>query len=371
MRPKLSYYSYDSLENPWVSGGGALRDFEVLRRFAKQAEVTLYTGCYPGFKEENRDGVHIKGLGFGNSNGLCRLSFSLAANFRMLFDNADAIGISPSIYAPILAFLFRNRRSYLVMHHSVGSQSFRKFGLLGLMPFLYEIILLKSGCNYFISNRALANRIKRRNPSAKVQLTSNGFDPALLELQTKPSDPPFILFLGRFDIYMKGLDNLIKAYTEAAALKNVDLVLAGRSTPENLEKIRTLIPESARSHVRLETDISEARKSELLSSCLFFCSPSRFEGFGIAALEANAAGKAALVTDTDGFRDSLALGETALAVPPDDIHALTAGMFRLIEDGSLRDDMGRKGRERAKAFGWDAIADREWNWVENILKGSA
>ena len=84
--------------------------------------------------------------------------------------------------------------------------------------------------------------------------------------------------------------------------------------------------------MRFETGISEERKAELLASCLFFCSPSRFEGFGIAALEANAAGCAVLATDVDGFRDSLALGETALAVPPNDPSALKTAMIRLIQD---------------------------------------
>jgi glycosyltransferase involved in cell wall biosynthesis len=113
----------------------------------------------------------------------------------------------------------------------------------------------------------------------------------------------------------------------------------------------------------LELDITEARKAELLASCLFFASPSRFEGFGIAALEANAAGRAVLATDTDGFRESLLLGETALAVPVEDPDALQAGMLRLIVDAELRESLGRRGRERARAFSWDAIAEKEWEWI--------
>jgi glycosyltransferase involved in cell wall biosynthesis len=123
------------------------------------------------------------------------------------------------------------------------------------------------------------------------------------------------------------------------------------------------VPPHARERVRLELGVSEARKAELLSRCLFFASPSRFEGFGIAALEANAAGNAVLATDTDGFRDSLALGETALAVPVEDEAALREGLVRLLEDDALREDLGRRGRDRARAFSWDAIAAKEEAWV--------
>jgi glycosyltransferase involved in cell wall biosynthesis len=118
----------------------------------------------------------------------------------------------------------------------------------------------------------------------------------------------------------------------------------------------------------VESDVSEQRKRELLSGCLFFASPSRFEGFGIAALEANAAGVAVLATDTDGFRDSLALGETALAVPVEDRLALKAGLIRLATDATLREALGRAGRERARGFSWDAIAEKEWAWIASGIQ---
>lgn len=254
----------------------------------------------------------------------------------------------------------------MVLHHYIGKQSFRKLGFIGIFPFVYEQLMLRLGRTYFVSNRAVRDRIQYMNSSARVELTTNGFDPALLHLESKTSTPPFILFVGRFDVYMKGLDLLIPAYLETVADEGIDLVLAGRASDKDAREIRNLIPESMRARIRLELNISTDRKSELLSSCLFFCSPSRFEGFGIAALEANAAGKAVLATDTDGFRDSLALGETALAVPPENHEALKSAMIRLMEDAGLRERLGRQGRKRAEAFGWDAIAEKEWEWIQEI-----
>ncbi len=367
---RLSYYSYDSLGNPWVSGGGAVRDFEVLKRFAPHAEITLYVGRYPGFKEQTREGVRMWGLGFGSSNWLCRLTFSLAANIRLLFDQSDILGNSASIYAPVLAGFLRGRRFYSVYHHRVGKGSREKFGAWGKVPELLEKWMFRLGRRYAVSNASLAAHIHAVNPSAEVFVTSNGFNSNLLSLPSRPAAPPFILFLGRFDIYMKGLDLLIPAYVKIAAGQGIDLVLAGRSTPEALEKIRQMLPghtgntePGSLGKVRMETDISETRKAELLAACLFFCSPSRFEGFGIAALEANAAGKAVLASDVDGFRASLAFGETALAIAPGDITALEFGLSQLVRDAELREKLGRQGRERAGDFSWDKIAEKEWNWV--------
>jgi glycosyltransferase involved in cell wall biosynthesis len=191
----------------------------------------------------------------------------------------------------------------------------------------------------------------------------------LLEAPRAPGAAPFVLFVGRFDVYMKGLDLLVPAWADTLASRGIDLVLAGRGSATDIATLRGLVPAELSSRLRLESSISGERKRELLSTCLFFASPSRFEGFGIAALEANAAGCAVLATDNDGFRDSLALGETALAVPVEDPAALREGLLRLATDEPLRSALGSRGRERARAFSWDAIAEREWNWVSAPKSG--
>ncbi len=361
---RLSFYSYDSLGNPWVGGGGAVRDFEILRRLTSRAQVTLIVGRYPGFKPGLREGVQVRGLGLGRGNNwLCRVTYAFAANVHVLFNRADVMGNSVSIYAPILTGLCRRGSFYQVLHHYIGIRAIKKCGPFGAISFFYERLFLRFGKNCFVLNALLGKRIARVNPKAHVELTRNGFDPGLLNLESRTASPPFILFVGRFDVYMKGLDFLIPAYAEAAAPRDVDLVMAGRACPLDLQQLNKLIPDSLRGRIRLELDVSDERKSELLASCLFFCSPSRFEGFGIAALEANAAGKAALVMDTDGFRDSLVFGETALAVPTGDVEGLKEGMRRLMDDAELRERLGRQGREHARAFSWDSIAEKEWGWI--------
>src|SRR5690606_23408357 len=134
-RLRLSYYSYDSLGNPWVSGGGAVRDREVLARMTHDVDITLYTARYPGFREREADGIRIRGLGFGRSNAVCRLTYALAANFRILFDRADRIVNGASLYAPVLLGVFRGKRHGIFLHHYVGKEAVRKYGAAGWIPF--------------------------------------------------------------------------------------------------------------------------------------------------------------------------------------------------------------------------------------------
>lgn len=388
-KKRLSYYSYDSLGNPWVSGGGAVRDFEALKRYAARWDVTLYVGRYPGFVPGDREGVRIRALGWGRGNLVCRITFGVMANLRILFDSADRIGNSLSAFAPILTGVLRRDRFFAVLHHIVAGDSLKKFGALGVIPLALENLMLRLGRNFIVSNGSVAGRILALNPRARVLTTANAIDASLLRLEPLEARPPFILFLGRFDVHMKGLDLLLRAFEEATVNAPVEaaatqdaldpgapaprpeapalprLILAGGASPEALESVRRLIPPRCADRVELKPNVSEDEKRRLLSGCLFFASPSRFEGFGIAALEANAAGKAVLVTDTDGFRASVKKDVSALVVPVGDVAALNAGLRALIADAGLRGRLGAGGREWAKGFDWDAIVEKEARWIGN------
>ncbi len=374
-RFRLSYYSYDSLQNPWCAGGGALRDFEVLRRFAKKWDVTLYVGQYPGFSPVDMEGIRIRALGFGRSNWVCRLTFALAANLRLVFDGADAIGNSLSPFAPVLSGLLRRGRYFAVIHHRVGRDSLQKFGIAGYMPLILESVLFRGLRHFLVSNRSVADKIRKINPSGRVFVTSNSIDQTLLSTEPKVAEQPFILFLGRFDIHMKGLDILVNAYNGLVSAHGGNdlprLVLAGAASPVAQAAVRKLIPESLTASVDLRPNVSDAEKRELLSSCLFFCGPSRFEGFGIAALEANASGKAALVTDTDGYRDSVNPGKTAIMVAPGNVQALLAAMETLIRNPERREALGKAGREWARGFNWDRIAETEMQWIASMREAGS
>jgi glycosyltransferase involved in cell wall biosynthesis len=71
----------------------------------------------------------------------------------------------------------------------------------------------------------------------------------------------------------------------------VRLVLAGRGAAHAIADLERRAREGGiAGRVELRPNIDEGEKRRLLSSCLLFCTPSRFEGFGIAVLEANARG---------------------------------------------------------------------------------
>jgi glycosyltransferase involved in cell wall biosynthesis len=76
--------------------------------------------------------------------------------------------------------------------------------------------------------------------------------------------------------------------------------------------------------------------------------PSRYEGFGYAALEAMACGKPVLGFACGSVEEIVVDGESGFLVGVDDIDGLQRRAEELANDDGLRDAMGRSGRGRAE-----------------------
>jgi glycosyltransferase involved in cell wall biosynthesis len=86
------------------------------------------------------------------------------------------------------------------------------------------------------------------------------------------------------------------------------------------------------------------------AQCVLY--PSLYEGFGIPVLEALACG-APVVTSAGTAMEEVADG-AAVLVDPRDAEAIAAGITEAIQ---RRDELGRRGIERARAYSWDAAAE--------------
>jgi glycosyltransferase involved in cell wall biosynthesis len=75
---------------------------------------------------------------------------------------------------------------------------------------------------------------------------------------------------------------------------------------------------------------------------------SLHEGLGTSLLDAMAAGKATVASETGGIPEVVAGGETGLLVPPRDHQALASAIAALLKDAGRRAAMGQAGVERVK-----------------------
>ena len=96
--------------------------------------------------------------------------------------------------------------------------------------------------------------------------------------------------------------------------------------------------------------------------------PSRFEGWGIVAVEAAACGKPVVGSDIPGLRDAVQDNATGLLSPPENIELLTDNAIRLLSDPDLRLQMSRNSLKWAAEFRWEAITEKRKKIYKTIIE---
>ena len=89
-------------------------------------------------------------------------------------------------------------------------------------------------------------------------------------------------------------------------------------------------------------------------NALVFVFPSRFEGFGLPALEAMACGAPFVLADATSLPE--VGGDATMYFPVGDSEALSSVLLTLLNDVVLRRDLSQRGLNRAASFTWEATA---------------
>jgi glycosyltransferase involved in cell wall biosynthesis len=96
--------------------------------------------------------------------------------------------------------------------------------------------------------------------------------------------------------------------------------------------------------------------------------PELGEGFGLAALEAMAAGLPVIATDVGPLPELVGDGRAGFIVRAGMAEELAEALVRLAKDGDLRDRLGERGQQRAAAdFSLDRMVDRTLSVYEELL----
>ena len=99
-----------------------------------------------------------------------------------------------------------------------------------------------------------------------------------------------------------------------------------------------------------------------------FCAPSTgYESFGIVLLEAMAAGKPIVATDIAGYRSVLEDSREGLLVEPESELALADAIVTLLQDATLRREMGARGQDKAPRYDWAIIAGRVLDLYHQVV----
>lgn len=193
---------------------------------------------------------------------------------------------------------------------------------------------------YTFSNWAREIYIEHGVQRNKVDVIYPGFDvPALPKRKTEHETINF-LFIGR-EFARKGGPLLVEAFERLREnQKNVSLTIVTREK----ERVKptagvTVLPFMNRAKLY----------EEVYSAADVFVMPTEAEGWGFTNAEAMSFALPVISTRISAIPEIVEHGVTGLLIEPGDCGALADAMSRLAESGDLREEMGRRGRERFTA----------------------
>lgn len=362
---KIIFSTYDDIKNPYYGGGGALVFHEVARRLAKKYLVCVYTGSYPGAKNEVIDRVIYKRVGpkwvgpfLGQlSFHLFLLPYVIKEKYIVWFES-----FTPPWSASILPIFTRKPVVGVTQFFDADAKA-KQYKI----PFQYIERLNIQLYKYVI---ALTDHINSKllslNPRLKTFIIPNGVTiPRILNQVSH--EKPYILFVGRLEINQKGIDLLLAAFAKASKLINDKLYIAGSGQDKDITYINNRIQSlGIENRVTLYGKVKGKVKDTLFSQAKYVIIPSRYESLCIVGLEALAYGKPVLCFDIPGLRWMSSL--VAQKVKPFSETLLYKEILHLSGNRKLRKRMSNNAVHLVRQYNWNSVSEKYIEVIHHITQ---
>ncbi|WP_197537375.1 glycosyltransferase [Modestobacter italicus] len=337
------------------AGGGSLRTHEVNRRLATRDHVTVLVQRFPGALDRVQDGVSYRHIGIGNgANRLTRLlGYMVCLPAAVRRHEADVV--VEDFFAPISSLgapAWTGRPTLGVVQWLNAEDKARQYKL----PFpLVQKWGVRRHRRLVAVSLDVGQQLQALNPDAEVDVIGNAVAPEAFV--PRPRLGVDVVFVGRLETEQKGLDLLLHGWAAACTDLGARLLVAGTGPDER--RLRDLADElGISSQVDFLGWVSGAEKYELLASARLVAMPSRFETFGLVALEGMATGTPVVAFDLPCLRELLPEG-CGHRVPDMTADAYGEALRARYTDLAWLEQARARGRVLAGHYDWDAVADRQ------------
>ena len=180
-------------------------------------------------------------------------------------------------------------------------------------------------------------------------------------------DERVVLFVGRIDP-IKGIDTLIDAaeimivqwFDRARRRRSSSSAAISTPTAPRLALWRTLPTRSnsaaSRPRFRLVGSQPQDQLPVFYAAADVVAVPSRYESFGLVAVEALACGKPVVASRVGGLRFTIDEGTTGFLVKPQSPQALAGALEQILGDETLRTAMSAAARPSVARYDWSYVA---------------
>ena len=233
----------------------------------------------------------------------------------------------------------------------------------GLARSLLRRVLSQSGAVTTVSSW-LAGQVKAMAPDSNPIVSPM---PAATDLFTPGGSRHArrLLFVGRLNA-QKGIGLLLDALAAMRQPAELDVIGDGQDR-DTLREQATRLGVAGRVH--WHGALPQPRLLEFYRAATALVVPSREEGFGLVAVEAQLCETPVVAFASGGLSDTIEDGVTGFLVPPGDAAAMAVALD-LVVSSEARQDVGRAGRQSALArFAPDSVARRYRKLYDSLLNG--
>ncbi len=284
---------------------------------------------------------------------------------RKILQTCDVIHAAIEPYAPLGAWLASNRPFLMTAHGSYITLLPRRHWPAGAI-YAHAFRRSQMICVSHYTQKVAQSQLS----GLHTRVINNGVDAERfvdLPPLTEPKRGPTVLAVGAIKP-RKGSLELVQAMAIVRqSVPGVQCVMLGDLTamPDYVAQVQAAIREQQLDDcAHLLGHVPENVMKSWLGAADVFALPSmnsgdKFEGFGLAHIEASAAGLAVIGTRDCGTEDAIVDGVTGLLISQKQVSSeLPAAIIRLLSDPALAARMGAAGRDHARQQTWDHVAQQ-------------
>jgi len=351
-------------------GHYALHHLEAVARIASGLRIVA---VHPGERPDPAWAARLDGYGIE----WMPASRYVPGSFDLLHC-PDPMGMQADYLSP-LAF-FDEPRLSVTFHDLIPLRFYRERIGVNWPSYLNRLDLWKRSPAHFLCNSSHTAQELRQEfgmPESRVMAVGAGLnresasgrtvDPQALRARLG-IQADYCLYVGAMDPH-KNFEATVQAVLEANKRHPMQLVVTGRPNVQGQKWMELLQQAGVRDRIVFAGYLEREELESLYAGACALVFLSRIEGFGFPALEAMANGCPVVCSNVASLPE--VVGDAALLHDPDDLTGACASILRLCREPQLREELVRKGRERAGLFTWEDVAQRTISVWRQILSQPA
>lgn len=298
----------------------------------------------------------------------CKIS-----DFPKPFNKPDVV-VFQSFYSPNDCFTARylraNKIPYIIVPRGAltkGAQAMKKVKKSIANIMLFNNYAKKAAAVHYLTKQEYADSGEKWNGNSFV--IPNGIEPKRVTKTWTKSNSLRGVFIGRLDIYHKGIDLLIQACENNYRImkeKNCTIDIYGPSSSDS-DTIENMITQAGLNGIiNLKDAVYGEAKEEVLLNSDFFVLTSRFEGHPMGLIEALSYGLPCLVTTGTNMAQEVKDADAGWTSDIS-VEGLSEALKSLLREKGNRGEKGKNSLNLSNKYKWENIAQKTHDEYKAVL----